>query len=113
MEATTSTKRRSTHPMSYYWGVVKDMDDSQKLELVTMLVNRVKPKLAEDRTMKEMLEGYPYKCYTKAELYAMLDEAEAEIAAGIGIDDDDLSKEDDEEYERELAEEKRSLQEAV
>ena len=30
----------------------------------------------------------------------MLDEAEAEIAAGIGFDDDDLRKEDEEEYER-------------
>ena len=29
--------------MSYYWGVVKDMDDSQKLELVTMLIDSVKP----------------------------------------------------------------------
>ena len=29
--------------MSYYWGMVKDMDDSQKLELVTMLIESVKP----------------------------------------------------------------------
>ena len=72
--------------MSYYWSVVKDMDDSQKLELVTMLVNSVKPKVADDLTTEEMLEGYPYKRYTKAELNAMLDEAEAEIAAGGGID---------------------------
>jgi len=28
--------------MSYYWSVVKDMDDSQKLELVTMLIDSVK-----------------------------------------------------------------------
>ena len=110
---TTTARRSNTHPMSYYWGVVKDLDDSQKLELVTMLVNSVKPKLADDMTMQEMLEGYPNKHYTKAELYAMLDEAEAEIAAGIGIDDDDLCKEDDEEFEREMAEEERLLQEAV
>ena len=99
--------------MSYYWSVVKDMDDSQKLELVTMLVNSVKPKVADDLTMEEMLEGYPYKRYTKAELNAMLDEAEAEIAAGGGIDDEDLRKEDEEEYERELAEEQKLQLEAV
>lgn len=99
--------------MSYYWSVVKDMDDSQKLELVTMLVNSVKPKVADDLTMEEMLEGYPYKRYTKAEINAMLDEAEAEIAAGGGIDDEDLRREDEEEYERELAEEQKLQLEAV
>ena len=99
--------------MSYYWSMVKDMDDSQKLELVTMLVNSVKPKVADDLTMEEMLEGYPYKRYTKAELNAMLDEAEAEIAAGGGIDDEDLRREDEEEYERELAEEQKLQLEAV
>jgi len=99
--------------MSYYWDVVKDMDDSQKLELVTMLVNSVKPKVADEMTMEEMLEGYPYKRYTKAELNAMLDEAEAEIAAGWGIDDEDLRREDEEEYERELAEEQKLQMEMV
>ena len=99
--------------MSYYWSMVKDMDDSQKLELVTMLVNSVKPKVADDLTTEEMLEGYPYKRYTKAELNAMLDEAEAEIAAGGGIDDEDLRREDEEEYERELAEEQKLQLDAV
>ena len=111
--ATTTARRRSAHHMSYYWSVVKDMDDSQKLELVTMLVNSVKPKVADDLTTEEMLEGYPYKRYTKAELNAMLDEAEAEIAAGGGIDDEDLRREDEEEYERELAEEQKLQLEAV
>lgn len=32
------TRRRATHPISHYWGLVKDLDDSQKLQLVTMLV---------------------------------------------------------------------------
>jgi hypothetical protein len=55
----------------------------------------------------------PYKRYTKAELNAMLDEAEAEIAAGLGIDDEDLRREDEEEYERELAEEQKLQMEMV
>jgi hypothetical protein len=86
--------------MSYYWSMVKDMDDSQKLELVTMLVNSVKPKVADDLTTEEMLEGYPYKRYTKAELNAMLDEAEAEIAAGGGTPHEEVMREMDEEIER-------------
>ena len=98
--ATTTARRRSAHPISYYWSVVKDMDDSQKLELVTMLVNSVKPKVADDLTTEEMLEGYPYKRYTKAELNAMLDEAEAEIAAGGGTPHEEVMREMDEEIER-------------
>ena len=98
--ATTTARRRQAHPMSYYWSVVKDMDDSQKLELVTMLVNSVKPKVADDLTMEEMLEGYPFKRYTKAELNAMLDEAAAEIAAGGGSPHEEVMREMDEEIER-------------
>ena len=98
--ATTTARRRQAHPMSYYWSVVKDMDDSQKLELVTMLVNSVKPKVADDLTTEEMLEGYPYKRYTKAELNAMLDEAEANFAAGLGIPHEEVMREMDEEIER-------------
>ena len=41
--ATTNARRRSAHPMSYYRNLVKDMDDSQKLELVTMLIDSIKP----------------------------------------------------------------------
>ena len=104
--ATTTARRRSAHPMSYYWSMVKDMDDSQKLELVTMLVNSVKPKVADDLTTEEILEGYPYKRYTKAELNAMLDEAEAEFAAGGGIDDEDAW----DDLEEELALEKQELE---
>ena len=105
--AATTARRRSAHPMSYYWSVVKDMDDSQKLELVTMLVNSVKPKVADNLTVEEMLEGYPYgRRYTKAEINAMLDEAEAEIAAGGGIDDEDAW----DDLEEELALEKQELE---
>lgn len=43
MATTTARKQHTTHPMSYYWEMVKDMDDSQKLELVTMLIDSVKP----------------------------------------------------------------------
>jgi hypothetical protein len=81
--------------MSYYWGMVKNMDDSQKLELISLLAESVKP--ATSYSTEQLQEGYPYKRYTKAELNAMLDEAEANFAAGKGIPDeeawDDLEEE--------------------
>lgn len=78
--------------MSYYWDVVKDMDDSQKLELVTMLVESVKPK---------MVAPAPMKRFTMDEINAMLDEAEADFAAGKGIPDEEVWREWDEELARE------------
>jgi hypothetical protein len=95
--ATTTARRRTAEPIARVWKLAKDLNYSEKLELVTMLIDSVKPKKADDLTMEEMLEGYPYKRYTKAELNAMLDEAEANFAAGRGIPDeeawDDLEEE--------------------
>lgn len=42
MEATATRRQHATHPISHYWGLVKDMDNSQKLELVTMLIDSVR-----------------------------------------------------------------------
>ena len=42
MEATT-TRRRATHPMSYYREMVKDMDDNQKLELASIRRSLILP----------------------------------------------------------------------
>ena len=96
--ATTTARRRTAYPMSYYWDVVKNMDDSQKLELISLLAESVKPSTSS--STEQLLEGYPYKRYTKAELNAMLDEAEAEIAAGKGTPHEEVMREMDEEIER-------------
>ena len=89
--ATTTVIRRTAPPMSYYWGVVKDMDDSQKLELITLLAESVKPKMMADPPMKR---------YTMDDINAMIDEAEREIAAGIGTPHEEVMREWDEELER-------------
>jgi len=94
--ATTTARRRTTRPMSYYWGVVKDMDDSQKLELITLLAESVKPK---------MTAAPPMKRYTMDDINAMLDEAESNIAAGMGTPHEEVMREWDEELEREEQEE--------
>ena len=104
--ATTTARRRTAEPIARVWKLAKDLNYSEKLELVTMLIDSVKPKNADDLTMEEMLEGYPYgRRYTKAEINAMLDEAEAEIAAGKGTPDEEVWKELEEEFAREDAEE--------
>ena len=72
--ATTTTKRRSTRPMSYYWGVVKDMDDSQKLELVTMLIESVKPIQTNtliDIPLDEEFSDMDKELYTPEEAYEL------------------------------------------
>ena len=111
--ATTTARQHTNHPMSYYWDVVKDMDDSQKLELVTMLVESVRPAVAKAEATDD--EEYSLPPYTMEEINAMLDEAEAEIAAGIGISHEDMMREWEEELAREEQEEleasRRYLQE--
>ena len=93
--ATTTTRKHQAHPMSYYWGMVKDMDDNQKLELVTMLIESVKPTVAPS----------PMKHYTMDEINSMLDQAESDIAAGNVIDDEDVWRELEEEFACEDAKE--------
>ena len=87
MEATTTRRRRDARPRSYYQNLVKDMDESEKLELVSIIIDSLKPTVAPQ----------PLRRYTKAEMNAMLDEAEANFAAGRGIPDeeawDDLEEE--------------------
>ena len=60
--------------MSYYWGVVKDMDDSQKLELVTMLIDSVKPIQTSSLVDMPLDEEFPdmdKELYTAEEAYEL------------------------------------------
>ncbi len=50
--ATKTARRHTAHPMRYYREMVKDMDDSQKLELVSILIESVKP--IQTRTLPDM-----------------------------------------------------------
>ena len=72
--ATTTARRRSAHPMSYYRNLVKDMDDSQKLELVTMLIDSIKPiqtaPLADIPTDEEFAD-MDKELYTPEEAYEL------------------------------------------
>ena len=50
--ATTTAKRRTEHSIDYYWDLVKDLNDSEKLELVIMLVQSVKESLDKTKQQK-------------------------------------------------------------
>ena len=106
--ATTTARRRTTQPIIKAWNVVKGLDYNDKLELMTMIIESVQHAKDNDMSMEQMLEGYPYKRYTKAELNAMLDRAEDNFAAGRGIPDEEawndleeeLALQEDEQYEK-------------
>ena len=55
-----ATGRRGTtkRPITHYWGMLKDLDDSQKLQLVTMLVESVKPAKSEAKKRKPNIDDY-------------------------------------------------------
>ena len=100
--ATTAARQRIRHPMSYYREMVQDMDDNQKLELITILAESIVPAYKSEEAD---LEEYSLRPFTMEELNAKIDQAEAEIAAGKVIDDEDVWCELEEEFAREDAEE--------
>ena len=72
--ATTTAKRRHAHPMSYYRKMVQDMDDSQKLELVSILIESVKPiqtSTVFDMPLEEEFPDMDKELYTAEEAYEL------------------------------------------
>lgn len=101
--ATATARQQTPQPVLECWYKAKDLDNSQKIELVQMLLDSVKPAVANTYGQEE--EEYSLKPYTKEEINAMLDEAEANFAAGLGIPGEEVWREIHEELEREEAEE--------
>ena len=72
--ATTTARQRTRHPMSYYREMVKDMDDSQKLELVSILIESVKPiqtRAVFDMPLDEDFPDMDKELYTPEEAYEL------------------------------------------
>lgn len=89
----------SNLPTSYYWSLVKDMDSSQKLELVTMLIDSVRPVVTK---MEEEGNGHgAHKPYTLEELHARIGKAERESALGLGQDSEEMFEELEDEFAHE------------
>ena len=104
--ATATARQQTPQPVLECWYKAKDLDNSQKIELVQMLLDSVKPAVANTYGQEE--EEYSLKPYTREEINAMLDAAEADIAAGRVIDDEDAW----DEWEEELTS-KHEMAEAV
>jgi len=82
--------------------MVKNLDDSQKLELVSIIIDSIRNP-NKSRSMEE--ENFTLRPFTQEELDARLDAAEANIAAGNVIDSEDVWRELEEEFACEDAEE--------
>lgn len=85
---TTIRTSQTTVPLSHYWDLVKDMDNGQKLELVSMLIDSMKPVVARASEIVEEEASLPP--YTSEEIDAMLDEAEAAFEAGEFLTNDEV-----------------------
>ena len=49
METTTTRRRRTATPFTRAWNQVKKLDDGEKLQLITMLAESVKPAVTAPR----------------------------------------------------------------
>ncbi len=104
--ATATAGQHTSQPLEKCWDMAKDLDDSQKLELVQMLIESVKSAVAKAEEPEE--DAHSLDPYTMEEINAMLDAAEADIAAGRVIDDEDAW----DEWEEEISS-KHEMAEAV
>ena len=87
--------RSTTSPVARAWTMVKDLNGSQKLELVSIIIDSLKN--------AEVTSSIQH--YTMDEINAMIDQSERDIAEGRVYDFDEAM----DELEREFAEEDREL----
>ena len=69
MEATTTRKRRTATPFTRAWNQAKKLDDGEKLQLVTMLIDSVKP--ITTTPLDEEFADMDKELYTPEEAYEM------------------------------------------
>lgn len=74
MEATTTTRRSTSTPFIRAWNQAKKLDDCEKLELVTMLIDSVKPIQTRpliDMPLDEEFADMDKELYTPEEAYEL------------------------------------------
>ncbi len=94
MEARTTT---AEHSIATAWNEAKNLSNSQKLELVSIIIDSVRKQVRQTAADDE---EYSLRPFTMEELNARIDQAEAEIAAGLGTPHEEVMREMDEEIER-------------
>ncbi len=69
-----TTRNTESLPVSHYWGLVKGLDDSQKLELASMLIDSVKPIATTplDAIGDEVFPDMKKEFYTPEETYELV-----------------------------------------
>lgn len=67
---TATRRRRTVRPITKAWNLVKDLDDADKLELMEMLIESVKPALA--KTDEQDMNGLDKDFYTPEEAYEIV-----------------------------------------
>ena len=80
------------------WELAKNLNNSEKFELSLMLMESMKTAFAEPKKDDDFdVEEYErnLRPYTMDEINAMLDEAEADFAAGRGIPDEEAWDEEE------------------
>lgn len=80
------------------WELAKNLNNSEKFELSLMLMESIKTAFAEPKKDDDFdVEEYErnLRPYTMDEINAMLDEAEADFAAGRGIPDEEAWDEEE------------------
>lgn len=93
--ATTTVRRRTTSPVARAWNMAKDLNGSQKLELVSIIIDSLKTSVATP----------PMQPYTTDEINAMIDQSERDITEGRVYDFDEAL----DELEKEFAKEDREF----
>lgn len=69
MEATTTKRRRTEKPITKAWNLAKKLDNSEKLELVAMLIDSVR--LIGTTSMDEEFTDMDKELYTPEEAYEL------------------------------------------
>lgn len=82
MEVTT--RQYGSRPVAKAWNAVKGLNDSQKLELMSIIIDSMKPIVGKPEDSDTL------RPYTMAEIDAMLDEAEAAFEAGDYLTQDEV-----------------------
>ena len=96
MEVNFVRRHNSAQPVLRVWNEAKNLDNGQKLELMTMLIESFKPVVA----------GTDLQPYTKNELLARIEKSEQQFVNGQYQDFEEAM----EDLEREFAEEDKKLE---
>ena len=69
METTTARRRRTVQPITKAWNLAKKLDNSEKLELVALLIDSVKP--ITTMPLDEEFADMDKELYTPEEAYEL------------------------------------------